>query len=114
MKEQEADTTQTREKSVRWKFTKRKGERERLTMGKSRGERRVIFSSSGAIPTIHDLRRPRARIELRFLGKDGSGERAFVMVEEAIIDVDEVEATNGAEAGRQRDSDEYAIRGGAC
>lgn len=87
-------------------------------MGKSRGERRVIFSSSGAIPTIHDLRRPRATTELRLLGNDASGERALVIGEEAIDDVDEVEATKnsafGAQAGRQRDSEAYAIRGGAC
>ena len=86
-------------------------------MGKSRGERRVIFSSSGAMPTINDLRWPRATIELRQLGKDGSGERAFLIEEEAVNNVDEVEATNsalGVEGGRQRDKDEYAIGGGAC
>lgn len=86
-------------------------------MGKSRGERRVIFSSSGAIPTINDLRWPRATIELRKLGKDSSGERVFLIEEEAVNNVDEVEATNsalGVEGGRQRDKDEYAIGGGAC
>ncbi|KAL1538356.1 hypothetical protein AAHA92_27112 [Salvia divinorum] len=86
-------------------------------MGKSRGERRVIFSSSGAMPTINDLRWPRATIELRQLGKGDSGGRAFVIEEEAVNNVDEVEATNstlGVEGGRQRDKDKYAIGGGAC
>lgn len=102
-----------------------KGRAEKLTMGKSRGERRVIFSSSGAIPTIHDLRRPRAKTELRVLEKElkgGSRESVFEIVEEGVNDVDEVEAGDGAtnnsdfgvEDGRQRDKKEYAIRGGAC
>lgn len=102
-----------------------KGRAEKLTMGKSRGERRVIFSSSGAIPTTHDFRRPRAKTELRVLEnelKGGSRERVFVIVEEGVRDVDEVEAGDGAtnnsdfgvEDGRQRDKEEYAIRGGAC
>lgn len=68
-------------------------------MGKSRGERRVIFSSSGAIPTIHDLLRPRATIELRHLGEElrgGSRERVLVIGEAGLNNVDEVEAGDGA------------------
>ncbi|KAG8379942.1 hypothetical protein BUALT_Bualt07G0142100 [Buddleja alternifolia] len=45
----------------------------KLTIGKSRGERRVIFSSSGAIPTIHDLRRKRVKFTVRVRRKQFNG-----------------------------------------
>lgn len=90
-------------------------------MGKSRGERRVIFSSSGAIPTTHDLRRPHLELQLWVLRKQlrgGNRERAFA--EEVVNDEDEVADEEGArnssalgvEPDRQREKDEYAIRGG--
>lgn len=93
-----------------------------LTMGKSRGDRRVIFSSSGAIPTIHDLRRPRINFVVLVLWiQFKGGNRDMATEEGAIKDVDEVKggegvkiiAVFGVEAGIEIESDRKAISGGA-
>ncbi|KAH6833631.1 hypothetical protein C2S53_018875 [Perilla frutescens var. hirtella] len=85
-------------------------------MGKSRGERRVIFSSSGAIPTIDDLRRARADLMAGNLPKQfEGGSRKTALEEEGLNGVEGVEmkrAVAGGEAG-SRERARNAIDGGA-
>lgn len=92
-----------------------------LTIGKSRGERRVIFSSSGAIPTTTDLRPPRdnpGELVLRKPVKTGNREEDVV----AVAAVDEVEGVEGQKTDgvvgvlvdKRRETDRNAIWGGWC
>lgn len=70
-------------------------------MGKSRGERRVIFSSSGAILTTNDFRRP--PIDLKagiFLKQFEDGSRKTALEEEGLKEVEGVANIGGVEAGR--------------
>lgn len=84
-------------------------------MGKSRGERRVIFSSSGAMPTTNDLRRLRVTAGNRPKQYKG-GSRETALDEEGLNGVERVGnnwGAGGGEAGR-RERERNAIGGGSC
>ncbi|KAL2558746.1 Uncharacterized protein Fot_03485 [Forsythia ovata] len=91
-----------------------------LTIGKSRGERQVIFSSSGAIHTTKDLIPPRVKFRARVLLKCNRRARVFDDVVH-VVDVVEVgEKTkndtvlNGVEVDKERETDSNAIQRGCA
>ncbi|CAK9174613.1 unnamed protein product [Ilex paraguariensis] len=89
-------------------------ERDGLTIGKSRGERRVIFSSSGAIRTTCEFRRRLGAIDIRGKVRDGirkrdSGRtivwRTRLLLLDEDVDEDEGHSNKAVEVEEVRDSE---------